>query len=78
MFPNNLDPTLYAMQMQHPDVLTHKPMKRQVDANTFIDAQRPEIERLMDINTFEFIPKTKLPAKIRYVDTDENVVQMDL
>jgi hypothetical protein len=43
-------------------------MKRQVDANKFIDAQRPEIEGLMDINTFEFIPKTKLPAKTRYLD----------
>jgi hypothetical protein len=59
MFPNNLDPTFYAMQMQNPDVLTHTQMKRQVYANKFIDAQRPEIERLLDINNFEFIPKTK-------------------
>jgi hypothetical protein len=50
------------MQMQHPDVLTHAQIKRQVDANKFIDAQIPEIEGLMDINTFEFIHKTKLPA----------------
>jgi hypothetical protein len=38
MFLNNLDPTVYAMQMQNPDVLTHAQMKRQVDANKFIDA----------------------------------------
>jgi hypothetical protein len=68
MFLNNLDPTFYAMQMQNHDVLTHTQMKRQVDANTLIDAQRPEIEGLMDIHTFEFIHKTKLPAKIRYLD----------
>jgi hypothetical protein len=68
MFLNNLDPTFYAMQMQNTDVLTHAQMKRQVDANKFIDAQRPEIEGLMDINTFEFIHKTKLPAKNRYLD----------
>jgi hypothetical protein len=43
-------------------------MKRQVDANTFIEAQRPEIEGLMDINTFEFIPKINLPPKTRYLD----------
>jgi hypothetical protein len=68
MFLNNLDPTFYAMQMQNPDVITHAQMKRQVDANKFIEAQRPEIEGLMDINTFEFIPKTNLPAKTRYLD----------
>jgi hypothetical protein len=39
MFLNNLDPTFYAMQMQNPDVLTHAQMKRQVDANKFIEAQ---------------------------------------
>jgi hypothetical protein len=44
MFFNNLDPTCYAMQMQNPDVLTHAQMKRQVDANKFIEAQRLEIE----------------------------------
>jgi hypothetical protein len=60
MFLNNLDPTFYAMQMQNPDVLTHAQMKRQVDANKSVDAQRPEISGLMDINTFEFIPKTTL------------------
>jgi hypothetical protein len=54
--------------MQNPDVLTHAQMKRQVDANKLIDAQRPEIEGLMDINTFEFIHKKKLPAKTRYLD----------
>jgi hypothetical protein len=43
-------------------------MKRQVDANTFVEAQRPEIEGLMDINTFKFIPKTNLPTKTRYLD----------
>jgi hypothetical protein len=68
MFLNKLDPTFHAMQMQNPDVLTHAQMERQVDANKFIEAQRPEIEGLMNINTFEFIPKTKLPAKTRYLD----------
>jgi hypothetical protein len=63
MFLNNLDPTFYAMQMQNPNVLTHAQMKRQVDAKKYIDAQIPEIEVLMDINTFEFIHKTKIPAK---------------
>jgi hypothetical protein len=70
MFLTNLDPTFYAMQMQNPGVLTHAQMKRQVDADKFIEAQRPEIEGLMDINTFEFIPKTTLPAKTRYLDLD--------
>jgi hypothetical protein len=51
-FLNNLDPTFYAMQIQNPDVLTHAQMKRKVDANKFIEAQRPEIEGLMDSNTF--------------------------
>jgi hypothetical protein len=41
MFINNLDPTFSAMQMQNPDVLTHAQMKRQVDANKYIEAQRP-------------------------------------
>jgi hypothetical protein len=68
MFLNNLYPTFYAMQMQNPDVLTHTQMKRQVDANKLIDAQKPEISGLMDINTFEFIPKTSLPPKTRYLD----------
>jgi hypothetical protein len=68
MFLNNLDPTFYAMQMQNPYVLTHTKMKRQVDANKFIEAQRPEIEGLMDINTFEFIPKINLQPKTRYLD----------
>jgi hypothetical protein len=68
MFLNNLDPTFYAMQMQNLDVLTHAQMKRQVDAQKFVDAQRPEILGLMDINTFEFIPKTTLPPKTRYLD----------
>jgi hypothetical protein len=63
MFLNNLDPNFYAMQMQNPDVLTHAEMKRQVDANKFVDAQKPEILGLMDINTFELIPKTTLPTK---------------
>jgi hypothetical protein len=68
MFLNNLDPTCYAMQMQNPDVLTHAQMKRQVDANKFAEAQRPEIDGLMDINTFEFIPKINLPPRTRYLD----------
>jgi hypothetical protein len=68
MFLNNLDPTFYAMQMQKPDVLTHAQMKRQVDANKYIEGQRLEIEGLRDMNIFEFIPKTKLPAKTRYID----------
>jgi hypothetical protein len=66
MFLNNLDPTFYAMQIQNPDVLTHAQMKRRVDANKFIEAQQPGIEGLMDINTFEFIPKTNLSSKTRY------------
>jgi hypothetical protein len=68
MFLNNLDPTFYAIQMQNPDVLNHAQMKRQVDASKFIDAQRPEIDGLMDINTFEFIPKINLPPLTRYLD----------
>jgi hypothetical protein len=67
MFLNNLDPTLYAMQMQNPDVLTHAQMKRQVDANKFIEAQRPEIYGLININTFEYIPKIDLPPRTRYL-----------
>jgi hypothetical protein len=68
MFLNNLDPTFYAMQMQNPDVLTHAQMKRQVDANKFFEAQRPEIDGLMDIDTFEFIPKINLPPRTRYLN----------
>jgi hypothetical protein len=68
MLLNNLDPTLYAMQMQNPDVLTHAQMKIQVDANKFVEAQRPEIDGLMDINTFEFIPKIDLPPQTQYLD----------
>jgi hypothetical protein len=68
MFLNNLDPTFYAMQMQNPAVLTHAQMKRQVDANKFVEAQRPKIDGLMDINTFEFIPKINLPPRTRYLD----------
>jgi hypothetical protein len=56
------------MQMRNPDVLALAQMKRQVDAHKFVDAQRPEITGLMDINTFEFIPKTNLPPKTRYLD----------
>jgi hypothetical protein len=41
MFLNNLEPPLYAMQMQNPDVLKHAQMKIQVDANKFVEAQRP-------------------------------------
>jgi hypothetical protein len=43
-------------------------MKRQVDAHKFIEAQRPEIDGLMDINTFEFIPKIDLPPRTQYLD----------
>jgi hypothetical protein len=68
MFLNNLDPTLYAMQMQNPDVLTHAQLKRQIDANKFVEAQRPEIDGLTDINTFEFIPNINLPPQTRYLD----------
>jgi hypothetical protein len=57
----NLDPTFYAVQMQNPDVLTHAQMKRHVDANKLVEAQRPDNDGLMDINTFEFIPKINLP-----------------
>jgi hypothetical protein len=68
MFLNNLDPTFYAMKVQNPHVLTHTQIKQQVDANKFIEAQRPEIEDLMDINTFESIPKINLPPRTRYLD----------
>jgi hypothetical protein len=68
MFLNNPDPKFYAMQMQNPDVLTHTQMKRQVDAHTFIEAKRPDIDGLMDIRTFEFIPKINLPPRTRYLD----------
>jgi hypothetical protein len=63
IFFNNLDPTFYAMQMQNPDVLTHAQMKRQVDANTFIETQRPESEVLMDINAFNSSPKPNYQLK---------------
>jgi hypothetical protein len=56
------------MQMQNPDLITHAKIKRQVDANKFIEAHRPEIEGLMGINTFELIPKISLPPKTRYID----------
>jgi hypothetical protein len=68
VFLNNLDPILYAIQMQNPDVLTHAQMKRQVDANKFVEAQRPEIDGLVDINTFECIPKINLPPRTKYLD----------
>jgi hypothetical protein len=68
MFLNNLDPTFYAMQMQNPNVLTHAQMKRQLYLNNFIEAQRSEMDGLMDIKTFEFITKTKLRAKTRFLD----------
>jgi hypothetical protein len=61
MLLNNLDTTFYAMQMQNPDVLTHAQVKSHVDANKFVEAQRTEIDGLMDINTFEFVPKINLP-----------------
>jgi hypothetical protein len=56
------------MQMQNPDLLRHALMKRQVDAHKFVEAQRPEIDGLMDILTFEFIPKINLPPRTRYLD----------
>jgi hypothetical protein len=56
------------MQMQNPDVLTHAQMKRQVDAHKFVEAQQPEIDGLVDINTFEFIPKTNLTPRMIYLD----------
>jgi hypothetical protein len=65
MFLNNLDPTFYAMQMQNPGVLKHAQMKMNIKLS---EAQRPEIEGLMDINTFKFIPENTLPAKHRYLD----------
>ena len=68
MFLNNLDPTLYAMQMQNPDVLTHAQMKRQIDSTKFIEAQTTKIDRPMEIGTFEFIRKTKFRAKTQYLD----------
>jgi hypothetical protein len=67
-FLNNLDPTCCAMQMQNPDVLTHAQMKQQVDADKFISAQHPKIEGLLEMETYGYIPKSKLPSKTRYVD----------
>jgi hypothetical protein len=32
------------------------------------EAQQPEIDGLMDINTFEFIPQIDLPPRTRYLD----------
>jgi hypothetical protein len=43
-------------------------MKRQVDANKFVEAQRPKSDGLMDINTFEFIPNIDIPPRTRYLD----------
>jgi hypothetical protein len=81
MFLNNLDPTFYAMQMQNPDVLTHAQMKIQEDANKFVEAQRPEIDGLVDINTFEFIPKSiyhlERDILTSYGRIDVNDVRMD-
>jgi hypothetical protein len=57
MFLNNLDPTFHAMQMQNTDVLTHAQMKRQVEKDKFVQAQKPEIEGLVEIGTFELIQK---------------------
>jgi hypothetical protein len=54
--------------MQTPDVLAHAQMRRQVHAKKIIEAQRPDIDGLMDINTFEFIPKINLPPRTRYLD----------
>jgi hypothetical protein len=68
MLLNNLDPIFYALQMQNHDVLTYAQLKRQVDTNKFVEAQRPEIDGLMDINTFEFISKINLPPRTRYLD----------
>jgi hypothetical protein len=68
MFLNNLDPIFYAMQMKNPDVLTNAQMKRQVNASKFVEAQRPNIDGLVDIKTFEFIPKINLPPRTRYLD----------
>jgi hypothetical protein len=50
MFLNNLDPTF----LRHTNAKsrcanTHTHMKRQVDAHKFIEAQRPEIEGLINI-----------------------------
>jgi hypothetical protein len=56
------------MQMKNTNVLTYAQMKRQVDANKFVEAQRPDIDGLMDINTFEFIPQINLPPRTRYLD----------
>jgi hypothetical protein len=64
----NLDPTFYAMQMQNPNILTHAQMKREVEANKFVEAQRPDIDGLMDIHNFECIPKIDLPPRTRYLD----------
>jgi hypothetical protein len=54
--------------MQNPDVLTHTQMKRQVDVQKFVEAQRPEGDGLMDINTFAFTPKIDLPPQTQYLE----------
>jgi hypothetical protein len=51
MFLNNLDPTFYAMQMQNPDCTNTRTNETTGRRNKIIEAQRPEIEGLMDINT---------------------------
>jgi hypothetical protein len=56
--------------MQNPDVLTHSQMKRQVHADTFVDAQNPEIEGLQEIETFEYIAKSKLRPKQDYASME--------
>jgi hypothetical protein len=56
------------MQMPNTNVLTHAQMKRQVDASKLVEAQWPKIDGLLDINTFEFIPKINLPPRTRYFD----------
>jgi hypothetical protein len=63
MFLNNLNPTFYAMQIQNPDVQTHAQMKRLVDADKFVEAQKPKIEELTEIGTFKFVTKINLSQK---------------
>jgi hypothetical protein len=64
IFLNNLDPTFYAMQMQNPDVLTHAQMKRQVDANKFFEAQRPETV------SWTSTPSNSSPKSIYHLERD--------
>jgi hypothetical protein len=68
MLLNNLDQICYAMQMKNLDILTHVQIKRQVDPDKFVEAQKPEIEVLIQMGTFEIMKQQNVPPKTRYLD----------